>query len=110
MSIVITNFKVKSVKQDSVPYMMKIILTHILTGCGVVDPNVYLFLKYPKWALDKIERKFTNRSQENSDIEGEPREEDSNSPSSNTIGRDPNKDKYNKGHIVIPYTKGLLWQ
>ena len=29
MPIVITNFKVRGVKQNSVPYMMKIILTHI---------------------------------------------------------------------------------
>ena len=61
--------------------------------------------KYPKWALDKAERKFTNRSQENSNAE--PREEDSNSPSGNTIGRNPTKDKYNKGHIVIPYSQEL---
>ena len=37
----------------------------------------------------------------------EPREEDSNSPSGNTIGMDPTKVKYNMGHIVIPYTQGL---
>ena len=61
--------------------------------------------KYPKWALDKVERKFTNSSQENSNTQ--PREEDSNNPSGNTTGRDPTKDKYNKGHIVIPYTQGL---
>ena len=61
--------------------------------------------KYPKWPLDKVERKFTYRSQENSNTET--RGEDSNSPSGNTIGRDPIKDKYNKGHIVIPYTQGL---
>ena len=42
--IIITNFKVSSVEQDSVPYMMKVILTHILIQCRVVDPNVYLFL------------------------------------------------------------------
>ena len=41
MPIVITNFKVRGVKQDFVPYMMKVILTHIPIGCGVVDPNVY---------------------------------------------------------------------
>ena len=58
--------------------------------------------KYPKWALDKVEMKFTNRRQENSNAE--PREEESNSTSGNTIGRDPNKDKHSKGHIVIPYT------
>ena len=44
MPIFITNFKVRGVKQDSVPYMMKVILTHIPIECGVVDPNVYWFL------------------------------------------------------------------
>ena len=43
MPIVIINFKVSSVKQDSVPYMMKVILTHIPIKGGVVDPNVYWF-------------------------------------------------------------------
>ena len=40
-------------------------------------------------------------------MEGEPREEDSNSPSGNTIGRDATKEKYNQGHIVISYTQRL---
>ena len=44
MPIVIINFKVKGVKQDYIPYMMKVILTHIPIECGVVDPNVYRFL------------------------------------------------------------------
>ena len=35
--IVITNFKVTGVEQDSVPYMMKVILTHIPIECGVID-------------------------------------------------------------------------
>ena len=66
--------------------------------------------KYPKWVLDKVERKFNNRRQENSNvgnIKGEPSEEDSNNPSGNTTGRDSTKDKYNKGHIVKLYTQGL---
>ena len=37
----ITNFKVRGVEQDSVQYMMKVILTYIPIECGVVDPNVY---------------------------------------------------------------------
>ena len=41
MSIIITNFLVRGVKQDSVPYMMKIIHIHIPIEFGVVDPNVY---------------------------------------------------------------------
>ena len=66
--------------------------------------------KYPKWALDKVERKIINRSQENSNVgntQGEPSEKDSNNPSGNCIRRDPTKNKYNKGHIVLPYTEGL---
>ena len=39
--------------------------------------------------------------------QGELSEEDSNNPSSNTTGRDSTKEKYNKGHIIIPYTQGL---
>ena len=41
MPIVIINFKVRGVKKDSVPYMMKVIVTHIPIKCGVFDPNVY---------------------------------------------------------------------
>ena len=33
--------------------------------------------------------------------------EKTNNPTSNTTGRDPTKDKYNKVHIVIPDTQGL---
>ena len=40
MQIVITNVKVRGIKQDSVSYMMKVRLTHIPIECGVVDPNV----------------------------------------------------------------------
>ena len=66
--------------------------------------------KYPKLAFGKVERKFINWSQKDSNMgnnQGELSEEDSNNPSSNTIGRDSTKDKYNKGHIVIPYTHEL---
>ena len=41
MPIVITDFKVRGVKQDFVPYMMKGIPTYIPIECGVVDPSVY---------------------------------------------------------------------
>ena len=50
--------------------------------------------KYPKWDLDKIERKFINNNQEESNVRDnqvELREEDSNNPSSNPEGRDPPK-------------------
>ena len=63
--------------------------------------------KYPKWALDKVERKLLNYSCKNSNTLGEPTEEEINNPSNNTTGRDPNKDKYSRGHIVIPYKQGL---
>ena len=63
--------------------------------------------KYPKWALDKVERKFLNRNKENSNTHGEPSKEHNNNPSSNTTGMVPNKDKNSKGHIVMLYTQGL---
>ena len=81
----------------TMPELLKSELQHLrkaLTKC-----------KYPKWALDKVEKKCINRGQEESNtgnIQGEPSEEDSNNPGGNSIGRDTTKDKYNKGHIVIP--------
>ena len=66
--------------------------------------------KYPKCALDKVERKFININQEKSNArntQGEPSEEDSNKSSSNATEWDPKKDKYSKGHIVIPYIQAL---
>ena len=44
MLIVIIYFKVRGFKQDSVPYVMKVIITHIAIECGIVNPNVYWFL------------------------------------------------------------------
>ena len=41
MSIVIINFEVRGVGQDSVPYIMEIILTHISFRCGIVDLDEY---------------------------------------------------------------------
>ena len=41
MPIIITNFKIRGVEQDSVQYMMKVILTDIPVECEVVDPYVY---------------------------------------------------------------------
>ena len=66
--------------------------------------------KYPKWALDKIERKFINRSQDVSNVgstQGDPSEEDSHNPCGNSRGKDSTKDKYNMRHIVIPYKQQL---
>ena len=39
--------------------------------------------------------------------QGELSEENSNNPRGKTTERDSTKKKYNKGHIVIPYTQGL---
>ena len=71
-------------------------LTKALTKC-----------KYPKWSLDKVETKFSNRSQEDSTvrkIQREPSEEDSNNPSANIVGRDSIKDKYNILYSNTLYT------
>ena len=56
-----------------------------------------------------MERIFNNRGQEESNVSNtqeEPSEQDSNNPGCNNTGRVTTKDKYNKGHIVIPYTQG----
>ena len=54
--------------------------------------------KYPKWALDKVERRLNKPSSEASDganIQA-------------TSGAQPaTKEVKTKGHIVIPYTQGL---
>ena len=47
--------------------------------------------KYPKWPLDKVDRKFLNSSQENSNTQGEPSEEGNNNPSGNTTGGTPTR-------------------
>ena len=52
--------------------------------------------KYPKWALDKVQRKFINRCQEESNAgntQWEPSEQVSNNPSGNNTGSDITKDK-----------------
>ena len=41
MPIVIINSKLRGAEQDSVPYMMKVVLTHIPVECGVA--NFYLY-------------------------------------------------------------------
>ena len=43
MDTVIINFKIWGVEQDYVPYMMKVVFTHIPIVCRVVDHNVYGF-------------------------------------------------------------------
>ena len=44
MPIIIINFKLRDVEQDYVPYMMKVILSHIPVDCGVGDSYVERFL------------------------------------------------------------------
>ena len=66
--------------------------------------------KYPKLALDKIENRFISNIWEQSNEEINQREQiDGNTvnPCGNPEGKDVTKEKYNKGHIVIPYTRGL---
>ena len=51
--------------------------------------------KYPMWAQHKVERKFINNNQEDSNVENnqeELSEEDSINPSGNTTGRDSTKE------------------
>ena len=43
MPITIINSKLRDAIQDSVPYMVKVILTHILVECGIVDPYTDTF-------------------------------------------------------------------
>ena len=43
-AIIIINSKLRGVIWDSVPYMVKVILTHIPVECGIVDPYVDRFL------------------------------------------------------------------
>ena len=51
MTIVIINGKVRGVGQDSVPYMVEIILTHISVKYGIVDPDEYSFFYSPGKAM-----------------------------------------------------------
>ena len=54
--------------------------------------------KYPKWALDKVERRLNKPSSEASD----------GANNQGTTGAQPaTKEVKTKGHIVIPYTQGL---
>ena len=81
------------------------ILTHrtktVYTGLELLNKEIQHLrraltkCKYPKWVLDKVERKLLNNSWGNSYVQGEPAKEES------------NKEKYSKGHIVLPYTQGL---
>ena len=44
INFVIINCKLKGAGQDSVPYMMEVIRTHISVTCEIVDPYVDRFL------------------------------------------------------------------
>ena len=65
--------------------------------------------KYPKWALDKIERFISNNQEESNkgnNLSGQSGSNNDNN-SRDPEGRGTTKDRYTKGHIVIPYTQGL---
>ena len=65
----------------------KIHLRNSLTQC-----------KYPKWALDKVERRLNKPSSETSD----------GAINQGTTGTQPATNEVKtKGHIIIPYTQGL---
>ena len=60
--------------------------------------NALTQCKYPKWALDKVERRLNKPSSEASD----------GANNQGTTGAQPTtKEAKTKGHIVIPYTQGL---
>ena len=50
--------------------------------------------KYPKWALDKVEKRLNRSSRQVND-------------GGNNNAQSANHEVQNKGHIVIPYTQGL---
>ena len=50
--------------------------------------------KYPKWAMDKVEKRLNRSSRQVSD-------------GGNNNAQSANHEVQNKGHIVIPYTQGL---
>ena len=50
--------------------------------------------KYPKWALDKVDKRLNRSSRQVND-------------GGNNNAQSANHDVQNKGHIVIPYTQGL---
>ena len=50
--------------------------------------------RYPKWALDKVEKRLNRSSRQ---VNG----------GGNTNAQSANHEVQNKGHIVIPYTQGL---
>ena len=60
--------------------------------------NKLTHCKYPKWALDKVERRLNKPSSEASDVAN----------NQGTTGAQPTtKEVKTNGHIVIPYTQGL---
>ena len=64
------------------------------TGKGHLRKGLTKF-KYPKWALDKVEKRLNRSNREVSDgVSNQPAQ-----PVTNEVK--------NKGHIVIPYTQGL---
>ena len=65
------------------------------------NPNLRKALskcKYPKWALDKVERRLNKPSSETSDGANN---------QGTTSAQPTTKEAKTKGHIVIPFTQGL---
>ena len=60
--------------------------------------NALTQCKYPKWALDKVERRLNKLSSEASDGANN---------QGTTDAQPATKEVTTKGHIVIPYTQGL---
>ena len=66
--------------------------------------------KYPKWALGKTGRRFIRNNHDGSSEENNQYEQsggDNDINNGDPEGRDTNKDRYTKRHIVILYMQGL---
>ena len=66
--------------------------------------------KYPKWALDKIERMFIRNNQDRSNVgknQNEQSGENNDNNNGDHEGRDTTKDRYTKEQLVIPCIQGL---
>ena len=86
-------------------YSVLSILAHrvkvVCTGPELLTEDLQHFRRvltkceYPKWMLDKVERKIFN-SQEDSNMQGENPEDGTSNPSGYITGRDPSKDKHSE--------------
>ena len=64
--------------------------------------------KYPKWAINKKQNKYTNNNQKENGSNNNKQEDSTQGPDNSTCteGR-TNKDKTCTGHTVVPYVQGL---